>query len=77
MADTPPGKGFFGWIGRQIGHVKRAVKQDVTKEVIHREKNVQEASLPDRPEVKLRRTVIDEVIVDRKNGHQDKHSSKQ
>ena len=34
--------------------------------VVHRDQQVQEAKLPDRPGVTLRRTVIDEVIVDQK-----------
>lgn len=63
MADTLPGSGFFGWLGRQIGHVKKAVRTDVTRQVVHRQQTVQEASLPDDPNVTLRRTVIDEVIV--------------
>ena len=29
MADDKPGDGFFGWLGRQIGHVRKAVKTDV------------------------------------------------
>jgi hypothetical protein len=63
MADKLPGAGLWGWLGRQLGYVSKAVKADVTQEVVHREERVQEATLPDRPEVKLRRTVIDEVIV--------------
>lgn len=61
----PQGDGFLGWLGRQIGHVRKAVKTDVTKQTIHRETKVQEANLPDKPNVTLRRTVIDEVIVDK------------
>jgi hypothetical protein len=34
--------------------------------VIYREEKAEEVDLPDRPGVKLRRTVIDEVIVDEK-----------
>ena len=34
--------------------------------VIYREEKAEEVELPDRPGVKLRRTVIDEVIVDEK-----------
>ena len=62
----PKGDGFLGWLGRQIGHVRKAVKTDVTKQTVHRETKVQEATLPDKPNVTLRRTVIDEVIVDKK-----------
>ena len=28
MPDPLPGKGFLGWLGRQVGYVKRAVKAD-------------------------------------------------
>ena len=74
---TPPS--LLGWLGRQIGHVKRAVKTDVTKpapapapppppkpkpKVVYRDNKVEEAEHPSQPGVKLRRTVIDEVIVD-------------
>jgi hypothetical protein len=66
MADqVPQGDGFFGWLGRQIGYVTRAVKTDVTRQIVHRQREVQEVKLPDQPNVTLRRTVIDEVIVDK------------
>ena len=67
MPDPKPGNGLFGWLGRQIGHIKKAVKTDVTRQTIHREQRVEEATLPDRPDLTLRRTVIDEVILDKKN----------
>jgi hypothetical protein len=57
------GAGFLGWLGRQVGYVKRAVKTDVTQKIVHREEKVEEATLPQDPNVTLRRTVIDEVIV--------------
>lgn len=72
----PPATSVFGWLGRQIGHVKRAVKADVTRpappppkpqpkpKVVYRDNKVEEAAHPTQPGVKLRRTVIDEVIVD-------------
>jgi hypothetical protein len=66
----------LGWLGRQVGHVKKAVKADVTKKpaaapapkpkVVYRDDKVEEADHPTEPGVKLRRTVIDEVIVDPK-----------
>ena len=93
MADTPPGKGLFGWLGRQVGHVKKAVLAEpkaLTKppqspgasrpatgaapkasstqsdpRVLYREGRVEEADHPTQPGVKLRRTVIDEVIVEK------------
>jgi hypothetical protein len=91
MADGKPGDGLWGWLGRQVGHVKKAVKSDVTKKapakenatpavngakpqaaqpapeeksVVYREEKAEEVELPNQPGVVLRRTVIDEVIVD-------------
>ena len=60
------GTGFLGWLGRQIGYVRHAVKADVTQKIVHREEKVEEAKLPHDPNVTLRRTVIDEVIVKKK-----------
>jgi hypothetical protein len=71
MSDNLPGNGFFGWLGRQVGHVKKAVRKDVTKDVIHRRQHVEEAKLPDKPNLTLRRTTIDEVIVEKENGGAD------
>lgn len=101
MSQEKPGDGLWGWLGRQIGHVKQAIKTDVTKgaqpaaepapstpdaqeprqeqvppvppiteppkQVIYREEKAEEVDLPDRPGVKLRRTIIDEVIVEDEN----------
>ena len=64
--DDHPGKGVWGWLGRQFGYVKKAVKADVAKQVVHRQQKVEEAKLPDKPNVTLRRTTIDEVIVDKR-----------
>ena len=75
MAKKSQPDSIFGWLGRQIGHVKKAVKADVTKapapakpkpkpKVVFRDNKVEEAEHPTRPGMKLRRTVIDEVIVD-------------
>ena len=74
MPNTNPGNGFLGWLGRQVGHVKKAVKTDVVppsksqveNQVIYRNDSVQEAPHPANPDLKLRRTVIDEVIVEKK-----------
>ena len=63
------GTGFLGWLGRQVGHVKKAIQTDVAEgkpRTIYRDKHVEEKPLPTDPNVKLRRTVIDEVIVDAK-----------
>lgn len=93
-----PGEGVMGWLGRQVGYVKKAVKtkpQPAPKptaapqrpadagadapsasaphpaptdspKVLYREDSVEVADHPTRPGVKLRRTVIDEVIVEEK-----------
>ena len=64
MSDSPPGKGLFGWLGRQVGHIKKAVQTDVTPEkVVYRHNRTEEREHPAQPGVKLRRTTIDEVIV--------------
>ena len=58
---------LFGWFGRQLGYMKGAVRKDVTPpEVVYKKTTVQESPLPDRPDEKLRRTVIDEVLRDPK-----------
>jgi hypothetical protein len=67
------GAGFLGWLGRQVGYVKKAVKTDVTQQIVHREEKVEEAKLPDKPDVTLRRTVIDEVIVKRTGTKAPRH----
>ena len=60
-----PGKGLLGWLGRQVGHVRKAINTDVGgPATIYRDKKVEEKPLPQDPKVKLRRTVIDEVIVE-------------
>jgi hypothetical protein len=73
MAGSASGKGFLGWLGRQVGYVKRAVKTDVTHKVVHMEKKVEEAKLPHDPNVTLRRTVIDEVIVKKTGTKAQRH----
>ena len=88
------GDSFWNWLGRQVGHVKKAVATDVTKpaapqlqnngaakpqpaapepdpspdapQVVYRDAKAEEVELPDQPGVKLRRTIIDEVIVEEK-----------
>jgi hypothetical protein len=94
MAEKKPGEGLWGWLGRQVGHVKKAVKTDVTKKpvtpqapteqgaqppsaedekaIVYREEKAEEVELPDRPGVVLRRTVIDEVIVDPQKQNEQK-----
>ena len=92
MSDNLPGDGLFGWLGRQVGYVKKAVKtkpkalpaakrsapqgtgqprppvsgtptDPIPPAVLYRHNEVQEAEHPTQPGVKLRRTIIDEVIV--------------
>jgi hypothetical protein len=64
MSEQLPGKGLFGWLGRQVGHIKKAIQTDPAgPEVTYRNQKVEEAEHPNEPGVKLRRTTIDEVIV--------------
>ena len=66
MSDQLPGKGLLGWLGRQIGYVKKAVKSDPQgPQKVYRNETTEEQPLPSDPNVKLRRTTIDEVIVNR------------
>jgi hypothetical protein len=66
MSDALPGKGVFGWLGRQVGHLKKAITADPNpSQVAYRAEKVEEADHPEKPGVKLRRTVIDEVIVEK------------
>ena len=61
-----PGDGLFGWLGRQVGHIRSALGTDVSKsKTIYRKSETEEKPLPQNPNVKLRRTVIDEVVVNR------------
>jgi len=75
-----PGRGFLGWLGRQVGYVSKAAKTpvgaadapppaapvDQQAKVVYRNDTVSEAPHPDDPNLKLRRTIIDEVVVDPK-----------
>ena len=69
-----PGEGFLGWLGRQVGYVSRAVRHRVPgpgsgsqssdpPATIYHQRKVVEHPMPGRPEVVLRRTVIDEAVV--------------
>ena len=65
---------FLGWLGRQVGFVRKAIKTDVTEpqqmepqqepEVVYRTDRVEEAPHPADPSLVLRRTTTDEVIRD-------------
>ena len=58
-----PGKGFLGWLGRQVGYVKKAIQTDPAAEKkLFEETRIEEAPHPEHPNIKLRRTVIDEAI---------------
>jgi hypothetical protein len=63
MTPTLPGNGLFGWLGRQVGYIRRSLRCDVTTRVLYRTNHIQEASPPDQPDLLLRRTTIDEVII--------------
>ena len=66
MSDPLPGKGLFGWLGRQVGHIKKAIHTEPAgPKVTFRNAKVEEAEHPDQPGVKLRRTTIDEVILEK------------
>jgi hypothetical protein len=70
MADQPSNsKGLMGWLGRQVGHVRKAIKTPITPEPLYRTQQVEEAAMPGKPGLKLRRTTIDEVISDHPNDH--------
>jgi hypothetical protein len=59
-----PGDGLLGWLGRQVAHIKNALNADVSKsKTLYRNSKTEEKPLPQNPNVKLRRTVIDEVVV--------------
>jgi len=61
-----PGNGLLGWLGRQVAYVRKALSTDVsTSKTIYRDCKIEEKPLPQDPKIKLRRTVIDEVVVDR------------
>ena len=70
MGEKGGENGFLQWLGRQVGYVAKAVKTDVTEapkgteiaKVVYRKDTVQELEHPDDPELKLRRTIIDEVV---------------
>ena len=57
-------KYFFGWLGRQVGYVKKAVNTEVPAppKKVYENKTVEEVAHPENPNIKLRRTVIDQAI---------------
>ena len=66
--DRPlPGKGLFGWLGRQVGYVSAAFATKVGEEKVYSSRRVDEVVSPADPNVTLRRTTIDEVIVNKES----------
>ena len=59
MPEDRPGKGFMGWLGRQVGYVAKAVRTDV--EVVAKKRTVEERESSQTPGLTYRRTTIDEV----------------
>jgi len=51
------------WFRLQIEHVRRAIRTPVPAKEVFRHKEVQEQTLPDKPNVTLRRTITDEMII--------------
>lgn len=72
-----PGTGLLGWLGRQVAHVRNALKTDVSaSKTLYRDCKVEERALPQDPKVKLRRTTIDEVVVERDRPNSTEKQSK-
>jgi hypothetical protein len=55
----------MGWLGRQVGHIRKAIDTDVAapRQVVYRALDTREVPHPEHPNVTLRRTTIDEVIL--------------
>lgn len=66
MSQKLPGKGLLGWLGRQVGYVRKAVQTDpaapAAAPVLYRQDKVEEKDHPTDPSLKLRRTTTDEVV---------------
>lgn len=63
---------MMGWLGRQVGFVKKAVVTPSPK-VVYRKETVREAKVEGQPDQVLRRIVIDEVIVTKGNDAERDH----
>ena len=61
-ADDRTDAGLFRWLGRQVGHVRAAVRADEPEHVEYRRERVEERPHPDEPGVTLRRTTVDEAV---------------
>ena len=68
MAQAPKkktgSKGLGGWLGRQLGYIRHAVNTEVTEKTVYKREHVQQAAIA--PNVTARRTITDEVIVEKK-----------
>ncbi len=63
MSKPPvPSSSFMHWLGRQVGHIRRALQKDVTQQVVYRKQTVEEHPAPHDPALTLRRTTTDEVL---------------
>lgn len=51
---------IFRWLGRQVGHVKQAVKP--SEKVVYEHESVEEQDHPEDSTLKLRRTTKDQVV---------------
>ena len=54
--------GLFRWLGRQVGHVRAAVRPPKPERVEYRRERVEERPHPAEPGVTLRRTTVDEAV---------------
>ncbi len=63
MAQQPKQRGFGWWLGRQIGHIRKAINTPVPAKQVYRRTQVQQQTLAESPNVTLRRVVTDEMIV--------------
>lgn len=65
---SPPPKTFMTWLGRQVAHIRHALHTDVSEpkqEIVYRQLETREQPHPEHPNVTLRRTTIDEVILNK------------
>ena len=69
MSVERPGKGLMGWLGRQVGHVRAAVRHDPA--VVAKRERVEEKADPAHPGLTFRRTVVDEVRRQNQNDRPD------
>lgn len=65
-------KDAFHWLGRQFAHVKEGIdyqpQQD--SQILYRKNTIEEQKLPQDPNIILRRTTTDEVIVKKDSNDQ-------